>query len=66
MSRTRRYAVAAALLAGLLLTLAANITTYSGLNAGLVIGPPGYSVGIEWRGEPGTYADFDGVDNDAR
>lgn len=39
-------------------------TVYRGLNAGIAVGQPGYSVGFEWRGDVGPFADFDGADDD--
>ncbi|MFF8789156.1 hypothetical protein [Streptomyces sp. NPDC015125] len=47
------------------LGLASVTHTYSGRNAGMTIGTPGCSVGIEWRGNPGTFASCTGTDPDA-
>ncbi|MFI9078728.1 hypothetical protein ACIGW8_20005 [Streptomyces sioyaensis] len=65
---TRRPRPAAILAAGLTvatLGLASVTHTYSGRNAGMTIGTPGCSVGIEWRGDPGVFADCTGTDPDA-
>ncbi|MFD7501567.1 hypothetical protein [Streptomyces sp. NPDC059850] len=65
---TRRPRPAALLAAGLAvatLGLASVTHTYSGQNAGLTIGMPGCSVGIEWRGDPGIFGSCTGADPDA-
>ncbi|MEU0857468.1 hypothetical protein ABZ352_18795 [Streptomyces griseofuscus] len=63
--RRARAAVAVAVAAGLFALAASITTTYNGQNAGLVIGPPGCFLGIEWRGDPGPFASCTGSDPDA-
>ncbi|MHA7956259.1 hypothetical protein ACX9I7_00680 [Streptomyces sp. L500] len=54
---------AALILLALALAALPFTTVYRGLNAGITVGQPGYSVGFEWRGNVGPFADFDGADD---
>ncbi|GAA5070529.1 hypothetical protein [Streptomyces similanensis] len=63
--RPRPAAILAAGLTVALLGLASLTHTYSGRNAGMTVGTPGCSVGVEWRGEPGVFTSCTGTDPDA-
>ncbi|MFI5990350.1 hypothetical protein ACIBAC_00650 [Streptomyces sp. NPDC051362] len=66
LARRPRPAVLLAVgLASVAFALGSVTDTYSGQNAGAIIGTPGCSVGIEWHGDRGVFASCTGSDPDA-